>query len=144
MMAKCGWRPTAQQLLPGPLDGGVQGGVGEQGEVVGDLLDGDQAFDVAHQGAEDLGVVGASQGVHQRFFVGLAGAHPGAVPLGEVLHVRLRIKPALQQARVSQLVDDAGVAQQVAHGPLGGTQQAQQSAQHFLPFSQHGQVAVAA
>jgi hypothetical protein len=71
------------QPRPGPAHGDGQQGVGQRRQVVGHLLDRELAFDVAHQGAEDLGVVRVAQRVQQLFFVVLAQALPGragAVP----------------------------------------------------------------
>jgi len=51
------------QALPAPAGGQAQHAVGQRGEVVGHLLDRDAAFQVARQGAEGLGMVGAAQQV---------------------------------------------------------------------------------
>ena len=72
------------QVAPGPAQRALEDGVGQRGQLVGHRLDRDAALDVAHQRAEDLGMVGAAQGVEQRALVGLAGAVPGLVALLEL------------------------------------------------------------
>ena len=132
------------QVLPGPADGAVERGVGERREVVGHLLDAQFAVDVAHQGAKHLGVVGAAQGVQQRLFVGLAATRPGAVARLEFVQIGGALEAALQGARIGKLVDHAGMAHEVAHGPTRQAQEAQQPHQHFAAFGQQGEVAFAA
>ena len=131
------------QPRPGPAQHAIQGGVGQRRQIIGHLLDRDQALDVAHQGAEDLGMVGMAQRVQQRVFVVLTGAAPSAVAVFEVGDVLGGVKALVQQPLVGQFVDHAGVAHQVLHRPARQSQQAQQPAHHLGAFDQQGQVAVA-
>ncbi len=131
------------QMLPGPAHRTRQRRVGERGKIVGDLLDRDVALDVAHQCAEDLGVVGAAQRVEQQLFVGLARALPAGVALLELALVGDRIEAVVQQPLVGELVDDAGMQHQVAHRPARQAEQAQQPVLHLGPLGQQGEIALA-
>ncbi len=72
-MAKLGVLAVALvQQLPGPAQRGVQHRVGQRRQVVGHLLDRELALDIAHQRAEQLGMVRMAQRVQQQLFVGLA------------------------------------------------------------------------
>ena len=129
---------------PDPAQGAAERGVGQGREIVGHGLDGDQPFNVAHQGAKELGVVGVAQGVQQRVFVVFAAALPGSMAVVQAGQVLGRLEALVQQALVGQLVDHARVAHQVLHGPARQAQQAQQPAQHLGALGQQRQVTVAA
>ena len=105
------------QARPGPAHGGVEHGVGQRRQVVGHLLHRQVAFDVAHQRAEDLGVVRVAQRVEQVLLVVLARTLPGGQAALEFGAEGRAVEALVQQPLVGELVDDAGVAHQVLHGP---------------------------
>jgi hypothetical protein len=75
-------------------------------------------------------MVGAAQQVQQGFVVVLAGGLQRGQAQGQ-LALEVGHHKALGQQRVAgQLVDHAGVLQQVACGPFGGAQQVQQLLVH--------------
>ena len=121
----------------------VEHRVGQRRQVVGDLLDAEVALDVAHQRAEDLGVVRAAQRVEQRLLAGLAGALPRRVPRVELGEEALALEAAVQQPLVGQFVDDAGMPHQVAHRPARQAEQPQQPVLHLGPLDQQREVALA-
>ncbi len=129
---------------PGPAQRDRDQRVGQQRQVVGDLLHGQFTFDVTHQRAKDLGVVRAAQRVEQLFLVVFAGALQRGQAFVELGRQGRAVETLLQQPLVGQLVDDAGVAHQVLHRPARHAQQAQQAAMDFGSLGQQRDVAVAA
>ncbi len=60
------------QVLPAPVEHAVQIGIGQRRQIVRDLLNPQLPFDIAHQSAEGLRLMGSAQRIQQRPFVGLA------------------------------------------------------------------------
>ena len=131
------------QARPAPAHGDAQDAVGQRRQIVGHLLDADAALDVAHQGAEHLGVVAAAQQVEQVFLVVLAGGGQRLVAPFQLLLEGGGIEAVVQQAGAGQLVDDAGVLHHVARRPARRAQHAQQALVHRRALQQQGNVALA-
>ena len=132
------------QQRPAPAQGDAQHAVGHGGQIIGHLFDGDAAFQVAHQGAKQFGVVAAAQQIEQRFLVVLAGAGQRLAAPFQLALEGGGVEAVAQQAGAGQLVDHAGVAHDIARGPPRGTQHAQQAFMHGGAFQQQRQIAVAA
>ena len=89
-------------------------------------------------------MLGAAQQVQQGLVVVFAGGLQRFEPLRQFA-LKVGHHKALGHQRVAhQLVDHAGVLQQVAGGPFGGAQQGQQLLVHGRALQQQGQVAFAA
>ena len=128
------------QVLPAPVGGDGKHGFGQCAQVVGHELDTQCAFQIARQGAEHLGVVGAAQQVQAGFFVLFAGALQGGAALVQLLGKYRGVEALVQQRFTAQFVDHAGVLQQVAGGPLGRAQQAQQALMHGGALQQQREI----
>ena len=89
-------------------------------------------------------MVGAAQQVEQGFLVVLAGRLQCVAPLHQFLLELGRDKALGQHGVAGQLVDYAGVLQQVASGPSRRAQQAQQPLVHGRALQQQREVALAA
>jgi hypothetical protein len=113
MMANCGLAVAVLQALQ-HQGGDAQHAVGQGAQVVGHLLHGDAAFDVARQGAEDLGMVGAAQQVEQGFVVVLARGCSGRRSASSCS--KSAATKRSEHGVAGQLVDHAGVLLQVARG----------------------------
>ena len=123
---------------PAPLGRDAQNAVGQGAQVVGHLLHGDAAFDVARQRAEDFGMVGAAQQVQQGFVVVLArGLQRGQAQAQLALEVG-GDEALAQHGIARQFVDHAGVLLQIAGGPARRAQQVEQAFMHGGPLQQQG------
>ena len=86
---------------------------------------------------------GAAQQVQQRFLIVFAGRLQGVQAAREALQKRFFLKAAGKHGVIGQLVNNAGVAGQVAGRPACRAQQAQQALVYGGALQQHGQVAFA-
>jgi len=89
-------------------------------------------------------VVGAAQQIQQRLFIVFAGGAQGDSARFEFDLELRRIEAVGEQLLARQFVDHTRVLQQIARGPLGSAQQAQQALVHRRPLLQQRQVTVAA
>ena len=89
-------------------------------------------------------MVRMAQRVEQHLLVVFAAALPALAARRELSAEGRRVEALARQARVGQLVDDAGVAHQVLHRPARQAQQAHQPVLHLGPLGQQREVALAA
>ena len=115
------------QALPAPTPGDAQHAVGQSAEVVGHLFHGQHVLHVAREGAEHLGVVGAAQQVEQGFLVVFSACGQGLAARFQFGLELLRVEAFFVELLAGQLVDHAGMFEQVARGPFGGTEHMQQT-----------------
>ncbi|MPM86620.1 hypothetical protein SDC9_133710 [bioreactor metagenome] len=102
---------------PAPLGRDAQHAVGQGAEIVGHLLYGNAAFDIACQRAEDFGMVGAAQQIEQGFVVVLARGLQGGQAHGQLVLEVCCDKALLEDGIAGQLIDHPGVLLQVACRP---------------------------
>ena len=132
------------QADPAPVGAGAQHRLRQGTQVVGHLLHRQPAFNVSHQRAEHLGMVGAAQKVQQVFFIVLA---TGGERLKALRQFRLegrRIKALAEHGVAGKLVNHPRMGLQIARRPARSAQDPQQALLHQRPFVQQGQIAFAA
>jgi len=88
-------------------------------------------------------MVGAAQQVEQRLVVVLAGGGERALARFQLVFEHHRVKTLLVQLPAGEFVDHPRVLEQVARGPFGCTQHAQQPLVHRRPLLQQSEVAFA-
>ena len=113
------------QALPAPACGGFKHGVCQGAQVIGHFFHAQATAQIACQRAEGFGMHGAAQQVEHVFFVVFAGGLQGLQAQRQLVFEGFRLEALLQHGIVGQLVDHAGVANQVAGGPAGQRQNVQ-------------------
>ena len=131
------------QAAPAPACGDAQQAFGQGAQIVSHLLHGESPLDIACQRAKDLCVVGTAQQIEQRFVIVFGAALQGRQSTLQFLLEIDGIKAFVQHGIAGQLINDAGMLEQVACGPAGRTQHAQQALVHVGAFQQQGQIALA-
>ena len=139
-------RTVAVALLharPTPAGRHAQHRVGQRAQIVGHFFDRELAFEIARQGAEHLGVVGAAQQVEQFLLVVFTGRLQGGQPRRKLLLELRGVETLEQHLGAGELVDHAGVLEQIARRPARRPEQAQQPLVHRRALLQQGQVTLA-
>ena len=131
------------EAIPAPARRDAQHGFGQGTQIVRDLLDGQGAFNIARQRAEYFRMVGTAQQIQQCLVVVFAGDLQGSAA---ALQIPLEVccaEALLQYFIAGQLVNHAGVLEQVAGGPARRAQHAQQPLVHRGALQQQGQITLA-
>ena len=125
---------------PDQGDGFLHQGIGQFGQVVGEVLDGLQAGQVLRQQAEDLGMVHLAQDVHFAFGVAGMQCQVGTQVLAETGPVGGHFV----QARIEQFVEEQWVVVEVIGRPVRGAHHVGHPAQGHRVLLEQGEVGAAA